>query len=111
MELLKKIGLVEILENGEIYCTQVSSMIGEKSVGAFKKQQQRLLAKGKEEMRTRGRHLSTRNRTRTRYRNRTRNRYRTRRRKRGRKFLCYWCWNFSKWRSRKCIYILWKKYY
>lgn len=46
MELLQKIGLVKILENGEIYCTQVENMIGEKSVGAFKKQQQRLLTKG-----------------------------------------------------------------
>lgn len=46
MELLQKIGLVKILENGEIYCTQVENMIGEKSIGAFKKQQQRLLTKG-----------------------------------------------------------------
>lgn len=46
MELLQKIGLVKILSNGEIYCTQVENMIGEKSIGAFKKQQQRLLAKG-----------------------------------------------------------------
>lgn len=45
MELLQKIGLVKILSNGEIYCTQVENMIGEKSIGAFKKQQQRLLAK------------------------------------------------------------------
>lgn len=43
MELLEKIGLVQILGNGEIYCTQVANMIGEKSVGAFKKEQQRLI--------------------------------------------------------------------
>ena len=41
MELLKRIGLVEILENGEIYLTQIHNMIGQQSVGAFKKQQQR----------------------------------------------------------------------
>ncbi len=41
MELLQKIGLVEILENGEIYLTQIENMIGSKSKGAFKKQQQR----------------------------------------------------------------------
>ena len=49
MELLQKIGLVKILSNGEIYCTQVENMIGEKSIGAFKKQQQRLLTKGGQE--------------------------------------------------------------
>lgn len=43
MELLKKIGLVQILENGEIYIEQLQSLIGSKSIGAFKKQQQRLL--------------------------------------------------------------------
>ncbi len=43
MELLKKIGLVEILESGEIYLTQIQNMIGQQSVGAFKKQQQRRL--------------------------------------------------------------------
>lgn len=43
MELLKRIGLVEILENGEIYLTQIQNMIGQQSVGAFKKQQQRRL--------------------------------------------------------------------
>lgn len=43
MELLKKIGLVKILENGEIYINQIEKLIGAKSVGAFKKQQQRLL--------------------------------------------------------------------
>lgn len=41
MELLQRIGLVQILENGEIYLTQVENMIGSKSKGAFKKQQQR----------------------------------------------------------------------
>jgi len=45
MELLKKIGLVEILENGEIYINQLENLIGSKSIGAFKKQQQRLLGR------------------------------------------------------------------
>lgn len=43
MELLKQIGLVKILENGEIYIEQLQNLIGSKSIGAFKKQQQRLL--------------------------------------------------------------------
>lgn len=43
MELLKKIGLIQILENGEIYINQLEKLIGSKSIGAFKKQQQRLL--------------------------------------------------------------------
>ena len=43
MELLKRIGLVQILENGEIYMNQLEKLIGSQSVGAFKKQQQRLL--------------------------------------------------------------------
>ena len=43
MELLKKIGLIQILENGEIYINQLENLIGSKSIGAFKKQQQRLL--------------------------------------------------------------------
>ena len=43
MELLKKIGLVKILENGEIYIEQLQNLIGSKSIGAFKKQQQRLI--------------------------------------------------------------------
>lgn len=79
MELLQKIGLVRILENGEIYCTQVESMIGEKSIGAFKKQQQRFLTKSRQQLdksRTRVGQLSTRDRTRTRYRTRTRTRKR-----------------------------------
>lgn len=42
MELLTKIGLVKKLENGELYVTQVENMIGSQSVGAFKKQQQRI---------------------------------------------------------------------
>ena len=41
MELLKKIGLIQILENGEIYIQQLGELIGSKSIGAFKKQQQR----------------------------------------------------------------------
>lgn len=44
MELLKKIGLVQILENGEIYITQLENLIGSVSKGALKKQQQRLLS-------------------------------------------------------------------
>ena len=44
MELLKKIGLIQILENGEIYITQLENLIGSKSLGALKKQQQRLLS-------------------------------------------------------------------
>lgn len=40
MELLRKIGLVRILDNGEIYVTQVENMVGSQSIGAFKKQQQ-----------------------------------------------------------------------
>lgn len=43
MELLKQIGLVKVLENGEIYMTQLENLIGSKSMGALKKQQQRLL--------------------------------------------------------------------
>lgn len=43
MELLKKIGLIEILETGEIYIKQLENLIGSKSIGAFKKQQQRLI--------------------------------------------------------------------
>ena len=42
MELLQKIGLVKKLENGELYMTEVEKMIGSQSVGAFKKQQQRI---------------------------------------------------------------------
>lgn len=49
MELLKKIGLVTILESGEIYVNQLENLIGSKSVGAFKKQQQRLLRGQKED--------------------------------------------------------------
>lgn len=41
MELLQKIGLVKILENGELYLSQIENLIGSQSVGAFKKQQQR----------------------------------------------------------------------
>lgn len=40
MELLKKIGLVQVLDNGQIYLTQLESLIGSKSLGALKKQQQ-----------------------------------------------------------------------
>lgn len=44
MELLKKIGLVSILESGEIYISQLDNLIGSKSIGALKKQQQRMLS-------------------------------------------------------------------
>ena len=42
MELLKQIGLIKVLDNGELYLTEVEKMIGSQSVGAFKKQQQRI---------------------------------------------------------------------
>ena len=45
MELLKKIGLIEILENGEIYIKQLEQLIGSRSLGALKKQQQRSLGR------------------------------------------------------------------
>lgn len=44
MKLLQEIGLIKILENGEIYMTQLENLIGSKSLGALKKQQQRLLS-------------------------------------------------------------------
>lgn len=44
MTLLQKIGLVKILSNGEIYLSKIIHMIGSQSVGAFKKQQQRILS-------------------------------------------------------------------
>lgn len=49
MELLKQIGLIKILENGEIYVTQLENLIGSKSLGALKKQQQRLISGQKED--------------------------------------------------------------
>lgn len=45
MNLLVNIGLVQKLENGELYLTQVENMIGSQSKSAFKKQQQRLTKK------------------------------------------------------------------
>lgn len=45
MQLLTNIGLVKVLENGELYLTQVEGMIGSQSLGAFKKQQQRMAGK------------------------------------------------------------------
>lgn len=45
MNLLIQIGLVQKLENGELYITQVEHMIGSQSKSAFKKQQQRLAQK------------------------------------------------------------------
>lgn len=46
MELLKKIGLIKLLDNGEIYIKQLENLIGSKSIGAFKKEQQRMLKGG-----------------------------------------------------------------
>lgn len=43
MDLLLKSGIVRVLENGEIYLEQIQEMIGSKSVGALKKEQQRML--------------------------------------------------------------------
>ena len=43
MNLLLQIGLVKKLENGELFLTQISEMIGSQSKSAFKKQQQRLV--------------------------------------------------------------------
>ena len=48
MKLLEQIGLIKILENGEIYLTQIQNLIGAKSIGAFKKEQQRILSSKKE---------------------------------------------------------------
>ena len=45
MKLLVEIGLIKILENVELYITQVENMIGSQSKSAFKKQQQRLSKK------------------------------------------------------------------
>jgi uncharacterized phage protein (TIGR02220 family)/predicted phage replisome organizer len=44
MELLKQIGLIQVLDGGEIYVTQLENLIGSVSKGALKKQQQRLLS-------------------------------------------------------------------
>ncbi|WP_010293557.1 phage replisome organizer N-terminal domain-containing protein [Clostridium senegalense] len=48
MEVFKKIGLVQILENGEIYLSQLENMVGSESEWAKKKRQQRLNAKLKD---------------------------------------------------------------
>lgn len=50
MELLKGIGLVKVLEGGELYITQLENMIGSASKGALKKQQQRALKKQQEQL-------------------------------------------------------------
>ena len=44
MELLKQIGLIQVLDQGQIYITQLDNLIGSVSKGALKKQQQRLLS-------------------------------------------------------------------
>lgn len=41
---LSKIGLIRLLDNGEIYLEQVENLVGSQSKGAFKKQQQRRLS-------------------------------------------------------------------
>ena len=48
MELLKGIGLVQVLDDGELYITQLENMIGSTSKSALKKQQQRALQKEKQ---------------------------------------------------------------
>lgn len=45
MPILQKIGLVKLLDDGELYLSQVENLVGSTSKGAFKKQQQRLLKK------------------------------------------------------------------
>lgn len=42
MEVFKKIGLVQVLENGEIYMTQLENMVGSESKWAEKKRKQRI---------------------------------------------------------------------
>ena len=60
MELLKQIGLVKILDNGEIYITQLENLIGSISKGALKKQQQRSINMEKKMIeQTNGRQMST----------------------------------------------------
>lgn len=60
IDLLKNIGLISVLENGEIYIKQLENLIGSTSISAFKKQQQRLLSGQKvDEGWTEGGHLST----------------------------------------------------
>ncbi|GAA0735558.1 phage replisome organizer N-terminal domain-containing protein [Clostridium oceanicum] len=48
MEIFKKIGLVQVLENGEIYMTQLENMVGSESEWAKKKRKQRLKSKHKD---------------------------------------------------------------
>jgi predicted phage replisome organizer len=43
MVVLIKLGLIKVLENRELYMSRVENMIGKQSIGAFKKQQQRLV--------------------------------------------------------------------
>ena len=46
MEIFKGVGLIEILDSGEMFLPQLQHMIGSKSIGAFKKQQQIELRSG-----------------------------------------------------------------
>lgn len=48
MEVFKKIGLVQVLENGEIYMTQLENMVGSESKWAQKKRNQRAKDKHKD---------------------------------------------------------------
>lgn len=54
---LKQCGLIDFLENGEIYIGQLSKMIGSQSVSAFKKQQQRMMHKAPELLENTGKEL------------------------------------------------------
>lgn len=47
LDLLIKLGLIEKLDTGALYMKEVANMIGSQSIGAFKKQQQRELARNK----------------------------------------------------------------
>lgn len=51
-ELFVKIGLIEILSDGELYIPQLAQMVGSQSRSALKKQQQRLTVKGRAELET-----------------------------------------------------------
>ncbi len=52
MELLKKIGLIEVLEDGAIYIEQLEKLVGSQSRSAFKKQIQRAKQKSLENSQT-----------------------------------------------------------
>lgn len=54
---LKQCGLIDFLENGEIFIGSLSKMIGSQSVSAFKKQQQRMMHKAPELLENTGKEL------------------------------------------------------